>query len=92
MNNPVKVVIGTLVGAGIGMAISRALERGSSQPEGVATAAALPAEPKETLRERWERARLAGDAARTEKEAALRSYFRQKVQDPAALRGSGSSD
>jgi hypothetical protein len=89
MNNPVKVVIGTLVGAGIGAAISRALER-DRQPEGVATAAALPAEPKETLRERWERARHAGDAARAEKEAALRSYFRQKVQDPAALRGSNN--
>jgi hypothetical protein len=88
MDNPVKVILGTIVGAGIGVAISRALERGSSQPDGVA--AAMPVEPKETLRERWERAKLAGDAARAETEASLRSYFRQKVHDPSAMRDSGT--
>lgn len=82
MNNPIKIMVGMAVGAGVGMAISRVLERGSADaPVGIA------GQPKETFRERWERARIAGDAARAEKEAELRSHFRRKVHDPTAFHG-----
>ena len=83
MNNPVKVMLGSVVGAGIGVAITRALERDNS-------AAVDAGAPQESLRERWERAKLAGEAARAEKEAELKAYFSRKVDDPAALRDEGT--
>jgi hypothetical protein len=80
MSNPVKIMFGTIVGAGIGMAVSRAMERSVPAAQGAA-----PSEPKETLAQRWERAKTAGEAAKEAKEAELRAYFRQKVDDPTAL-------
>jgi hypothetical protein len=81
MNNGTKVVVGSLLGAGIGYVISKVMEREVAEPLGFAEA-----EPKESFKERWERAKIAGEEARMAKEAELRAYFREKVNDPAALR------
>ena len=82
MNNGTKVVVGSLLGAGIGYVISKVMEREVVEPVGFADTAQ---EPKETFKERWERAKLAGEGARLAKEAELRAYFREKVNDPAAM-------
>jgi hypothetical protein len=42
-------------------------------------------EKKESLKERWERAQVAGEAAKEAREAELRAYFREKVDDPTAF-------
>lgn len=83
MNNPVKVVVGSLLGAGVGAGIAKVAGM-SATTDGEATGE--PAPPRETLRERLERARAAGEAARLEKEEELRAYFRTKVKDPQAMR------
>jgi hypothetical protein len=80
MNNGTKVVVGSLLGAGIGYVISKVMEREVVEPVGFADT-----QPKESLKERWQRAKIAGEEARLAKEAELRAYFRQKVNDPAAL-------
>ena len=82
MNNPAKVLVGSLLGAGVGYAISKVMEREVVEPVGFAD---TQQPPKETFKERWERAKLAGEDARIAKEAELRSYFREKVNDPTAL-------
>lgn len=81
MNNGAKVVVGSLVGAGVGYVISKVMEREVEQPAGLHESS----EPKESFKERWERAKLAGEDARVAREAELRSYFREKVNDPTAL-------
>jgi hypothetical protein len=81
MNNGAKVVVGSLLGAGVGFAISKLAERDSAPVAGVAET-----EPRESLKNRWQRAKLAGEEARAAKEAELRAYFRAKVNDPTALR------
>jgi hypothetical protein len=58
------------------------MEREVVEPVGFVDA---PRQPKESFKERWERAKLAGEGARLAKEAELRSYFREKVNDPHAL-------
>jgi hypothetical protein len=42
-------------------------------------------EKRESLRDRWERAQAAGEAAKEAREAELRAYFREKVDDPTAF-------
>lgn len=42
-------------------------------------------EKRESLRDRWERAQAAGEAAKEKREAELRAYFREKVNDPTAF-------
>lgn len=42
-------------------------------------------EKKGSLRERWEHAQVAGEAAKEAREAELRAYFREKVEDPTAF-------
>ena len=81
MNNPTKVLVGSMLGAGVGYVISKVMEREVVEPVGFAETQ----QPKETFKERWERAKLAGEEARLAKEAELRSYFREKVNDPQAL-------
>lgn len=83
MNNQVKVMLGSLIGVGVGAGISRAMGRSNAPALGIA---AEPAEPKESFKERWERAKLAGDEARAQTEAQLRAHFRTRVDDPSALR------
>jgi hypothetical protein len=58
------------------------MEREVVEPAGFAD---FEQQPKESLKQRWERAKLAGEEARLAKEAELRSYFRQKVNDPTAM-------
>jgi hypothetical protein len=82
VNNGTKVLVGSLLGAGVGYVISKVMEREVVEPVGFAD---TEQQPKESLKERWKRAKLAGEEARLAKEAELRSYFRQKVNDPAAL-------
>lgn len=84
MNNGTKTVVGTLIGAGVAYAISQVLEREVADPVGFA-ASDTPSEPKESFKDRWERAKSDGEAARVAKEEELRSYFRQKVSDPRAF-------
>ena len=81
MNNGAKVLVGSLLGSAVGYAISKVMEREVAGPVGFTT------EPKESFKQRWERAKLAGEDARLAKEAELRAYFREKVNDPDALRG-----
>lgn len=81
MNNEAKVVVGSLMGAGVGYVISKVMEREVEQPVGLYDAS----QPKESFKERWERAKLAGEDARVAREAELRAYFREKVNDPSAL-------
>lgn len=83
MNNGTKTVVGSMLGAGVGFAISKIMEREVVEPVGFVDSTA---EPKESLKERWKRAKIAGEEARQAKEAELRSYFREKVNDPTALR------
>lgn len=40
---------------------------------------------RDALRDRWERAQREGDKAKEEREAELRAYFREKVNDPTAF-------
>jgi hypothetical protein len=82
LNNGTKVIVGSLLGAGVGYVISKVMEREVVEPAGFA---ATPQEPKETLKQRWERAKLAGEDARLAKEAELRASFREKVNDRDAL-------
>lgn len=83
MNNGTKVIVGSLLGAGVGYVISKIMEREVVEPTSFA---ATSQESTETFKERWERAKRAGEEARLAKEAELRAYFRQKVDDPDALR------
>ncbi len=78
-----------ILGAAIGVAIARIMVRIDEQD-------AIPAEEREPitdqvksmparLRDRWERARAAGDAAAEVEKARLTAAFRDKVDDPYAL-------
>ncbi len=42
-------------------------------------------ELRDTLRARWERAKQEGEKAKAAREAELRAYFREKVNDPTAF-------
>jgi hypothetical protein len=85
VENGTKVVVGSLIGAGVGYVISKVMEREVVEPVGFAATSQEPKEPKESFKERWQRAKIAGEEARLAKEAELRAYFRQKVNDPQAL-------
>jgi hypothetical protein len=87
LNNGAKLIVGSLLGASVGYVISKVMEREVVEPVGLLDAPLDPQAPKESFKERWERAKLAGEEARLAKETELRSYFRQKVNDPDALRG-----
>lgn len=83
MNNPAKVIVGTLLGAGVGVGVAKVAGR-SIAPDDQGTRE--PAQPREPFRERLERARVAGEAARAQREEELRAYFRVKVKNPQAMR------
>jgi hypothetical protein len=50
-----------------------------------ATATSKVHETRQSLRDRWANAQAAGEAAREAREAELRAYFREKVDDPTAF-------
>jgi hypothetical protein len=83
MNNPVKLLVGSALGAAVGYGISKYLEMNGPPPIDPETGEVIH---RETLRERWARAQVAGEAAKVAKEEELRAYFRQKVSDPDAMR------
>jgi len=94
MHKVFKVLLGAALGAGVGMAIARVLEQQAgmeleiNRADGVATVVG-ETEPKpgfaDRIKGRLEAAKVAGEDARIAKEAELRGYFREKVNDPAAM-------
>ena len=86
MNNPAKIIFGSIVGSGIGVAISRYLESQTIAADGVAVTTEDGRGIVETMKARWAQARIDGEVARQAKEAELRAYFRDKVDDPSAMR------
>ena len=85
MNNPGKVIFGSLIGSGIGVAISKYLESQTISTDPTNMDTERPGFV-ETMKARWAQAKADGDVAREAKEAELRAYFRDKVDDPNALR------
>lgn len=94
MNNAFKILVGTALGAGVGVAVSKLLasreehlELEVAGPDGVAFVATPEEQPGvgDRLKARIEAAKQAGEDAKAAKEAELRGYFRQKVDDPTAL-------
>lgn len=97
MNNPVKLLFGSLVGAGIGVALSKVVER--QQEPGLSTSMMMTGgdagrrvsagdeslESSGQFKDRLARARAAGIEAKLRKEAELRELFRAKVHRPDAL-------
>ena len=84
MNNPIKLILGILIGAGVGAGVTR-LATSDSAPE----QPVMPSSddrPRETLKERWSRAQATGEAAKAAKEEELRAYFRTRVKDQQAMR------
>lgn len=94
MNNVIKFLAGTALGAGVGVAVSRLLEARAgielevTGPDGVVRVVDHEA-PKpgigDRIKARLDAARLAGEDAKAAKEAELRGYFREKVNDPTAM-------
>lgn len=88
MNNPGKIIFGSLVGSGIGVAVSKYLELQTTPTAGTSTTT-LKDDARGFMgkvKARWEQAKVDGDVAREVKEEQLRAYFRQKVEDPTAMR------
>ncbi len=94
MNNAIKILAGTALGAGVGVAVSKLLASRDDElvlevagPDGVAFVAASEPAPGigERVKARLDAARQAGEAAKAAKEAELRGYFREKVNDPTAM-------
>ena len=95
MNTAFKILFGTALGAGVGVVASKLLEERASVelevvgPDGaVRVVDSSGAKPGigDRVRARLEEARLAGEDAKAAKEAELRGYFREKVNDPTAMR------
>lgn len=74
----VKFTVGTLVGALVGAAAT-AYIAGAADPAGTSEGVAT------SFRARMDTAKLAGDAAAMQTEAAMTQQFRNKVNDPDAL-------
>lgn len=94
MNNAIKILVGTALGTGVGVAVSKllasrdeGLELEVTGPDGVAYVASAEPQPGigERLKGRVQAAKQAGEEAKAAKEAELRGYFRQKVDDPTAM-------
>lgn len=93
MNNVIKILAGTALGAGVGAAVSKLLEARAgveleiTGPDGVARVVDADAKPGigDRVKARLDAARLAGEEAKAAKEAELRGYFREKVNDPTAM-------
>lgn len=90
MNNPLKLVLGSLIGAGIGVALSKVAE--TRQEPGLSAAQSFTfadsesaPSTSEAFGDRLARAKAAGADARVQKEAELRDQFREKVRRSNAL-------
>ncbi|HLT18798.1 MAG TPA: hypothetical protein VKZ96_05005 [Thermomicrobiales bacterium] len=83
--NIMKVILGSALGAAIAAGVNHLARRQDIPPEQrVPLTEEIKGVPVR-VRERWERAALAGDAAAAAEEARLRQLFREKVDDPTAL-------
>jgi len=79
-----KFVVGALVGALVG-ATATAYFAGAGEPETATVVKEPRANVLADLRSRIDAARVAGDLAAEEIEAAMTQQFRTKVHDPGAL-------
>jgi hypothetical protein len=89
MASPVKLIVGSLIGAGLGVAISKFVEQ--RQEPGLSATASFADDATDdgstagSMQDRLTRAKVAGVSARAAKEAELRAFFREKVQRSDAL-------
>jgi len=83
--NVMKVILGSALGTAIAAGVAH-LARRQDIPEDqrVPLTEEIKSAPMR-VRERWERATQAGDAAAAAAEARLTQLFREKVDDPSAL-------
>lgn len=92
--NIVKLISGSAVGAGVGALLACGTEATDKRDDPVASATAESpndtgqgkiTELRDSIRDRWRRAQEEGDKAKEAREAELRAYFREKVDDPTAF-------
>lgn len=93
--NIVKLITGSAVGAGVGALLARGTEATARQDDRVARVTTESpsdtgqgnkiTEIRDSIRDRWRRAQEEGDQAKEAREAELRAYFREKVNDPTAF-------
>lgn len=98
--NLMKSIAGTLVGAGIAVAVAKVMDRSDDSSQDELPASAFPSDLEfgsspstteklknvpERLKTRWQEAKDAGYAAQAEQEERLRHQFREYVNDPGAL-------
>ena len=83
--NFMKIIVGSALGATVGYAINRYTQR-SEMPEAerMSLTEEVTSIPNR-IKQRWADAQEAGEQARLAEEARLRSYFRDKVNDPSAF-------
>jgi len=84
--NIMKIIVGTAIGAAIAKAIASKEEREDIPEEERVPLTTTVKNAPANLRERWERAKDAGDAAEAETTTKLTEVFRSKVSDPDALK------
>jgi hypothetical protein len=94
VNNGIKILVGTAIGTGVGVAASKLLEMQAgvelevTGPDGVARVVG-DVEPRpgivDQIKARLEAVRVAGEEAKIAREAELRDIFREKVKDPTAM-------
>lgn len=83
--NVMKIIIGSAVGTAVAAVVARkAAQDDIPEEERVPLTESVKTAPIR-LRERWERAKEAGDAVEAATEAHLTTVFRSKVNDPEAL-------
>lgn len=83
--NIMKVVIGSAVASAVASLIARKVNQEDlPEEERVPLTETVKTAPIR-LRDRWDRARTAGEVAATTEEARLQAEFRAKVNDPEAL-------
>jgi hypothetical protein len=92
--NIVKLITGSAVGAGVGALLARGADTTAKRDDPVASATSESpidsgkgklTELTDSIRDRWRRANNEGDQAKEAREAELRAYFREKVNDPTAF-------
>jgi len=88
MNSPVRLLFGSVIGAGVGVALSKIVER--RQEPGLSASLTMngggeDVHEGEDFKDRLARAGAAGADARARKEAELRELFRAKVHRSDAL-------
>lgn len=83
--NFMKIIVGSALGATVGYAINRYAQRAEMPEEERMSLTEEITSIPDRLKQRWAEAQEAGEQARIAEEARLRSYFREKVNDPHAF-------